>query len=121
MGSSPYVYHKFSEFIVDEMGETVRLISPDKPWSAIARGAAMRWLDEKPPVLLRRSRDNIGITIHKKFDEEVHEEEDLEICPLLGRRAKDQMHWLVQRVSINISVNKPCPLTARRERSSHQA
>lgn len=62
----------------------------------------MRCLDAKPPVLFRRARDNIGITVRKKFEDGVHKEEDLYICPLLGRRAKDQMQWLVQRVSISI-------------------
>ena len=58
----------------------------------------MRGLDTRPPVLFRRARDAIGIRVHKKFEEGVHDEEDAEDCPLLGKRAMNQMVWLVKRV-----------------------
>jgi hypothetical protein len=104
LGASPFVRSKIEEFVAAELGEKVRVISPDRPWSAIARGGAIRCLDEKPPVCFRRARDYIGITVHKKFDKDVHNKKDHVVCPLKGDRAKDQMQWIVQRVSTKLSL-----------------
>jgi hypothetical protein len=75
----------------------VEVITPRKPWSAIARGAAIRAL-EKEPVLYRRSRDHIGITVHEAWDETKHDEDDYWQSPIFGDRARNQMRWHVQRV-----------------------
>jgi hypothetical protein len=102
------VKDKFRDFVDSEIDSDITIINPKRAWSAIARGAAMRGLDGKPPVLFRRARDAIGICVSKKFDEEVHDEEDAGFCPLLGKRAFNQMHWLVKRVSVAISAHLYC-------------
>jgi hypothetical protein len=100
------VHSRFSQFVKAEMSDNVTLISPEQPWSAIARGAAMRWLDEKPPVTIRRARDSIGVVVETKFEDGMHDVEDLVECPKYGRRAANQIHWLVKRVGLEKSCQR---------------
>lgn len=72
------------------MGGKADIITPKRPWSAIARGAAIRGL-ERPSVLFRKARDHIGITVHEPFDESKHRQADYFECPIKGPRAKNQM------------------------------
>ncbi len=103
LGSSPYVKKRIEAFVEDELKGKLELITPRKPWSAIARGAAIRAL-EKEPVLFRRSRDNIGICVHESWDEEKHDSEDYWNSPLYGERARNQMRWHVMRVGIDMAT-----------------
>ena len=98
LGSSRYLHTKLNQWIKEKMKGKHELVTPERPWSAISEGAAIRGLG-KCPVEWRRSRDWIGIMLHKAFDEDKHEEEDAYICPDTGKRAKNQMEWQVQRVS----------------------
>ena len=77
----------------------VEVVSPNRPWSAIARGAALSGLG-KPAVLCRRSRDHIGIPVNHNFDENKHEEGEAFVDEVTGtKQAANQMKWLIRRVS----------------------
>ena len=104
LGSSPYVEKRIKSYVEDEYDGKVEVIAPRKPWSAIARGAAIRAL-EKDPVLFRKSRDNIGICVHEKWDEEKHDADDYWNSSLYGERARNQMRWHVMRVSTHLDQN----------------
>lgn len=101
MASSPYLQDNFKEYVVQELDrDDIEVVIPERAWSAIARGAAIRGLEsEKAPILFRRARDNIGIVVHEKWDAVKHETQDYTTCPLHGPRAKNQMRWHIIRVS----------------------
>lgn len=112
MSASPYFQDKFREFVEDELDGDVEVVVPQKAWSAIARGAAIRGLEcEKAPVLFRRARDNIGIMVHEKWDAEKHSVDDYLKCPILGDRARGAMRWLVNRVSCAVKLMARTQLT----------
>lgn len=100
LGSSHYVMKRFRNFSQDMWNGGVEICTTKRGWSAIARGAALRGL-EKSPILFRRSRDFIGTTVHERFVEGTHREEDVFHCPVFKeKRAKNQMKWQVSRVSV---------------------
>jgi hypothetical protein len=107
-------------FAEGELKGKVEIITPRKPWSAIARGAAIRAL-EKEPVLFRRARDNIGIVVHEEWNADKHEAKDYWRSPIFGERARNQMRWHVLRVSLHLCpwAFRSCSPRNRGRRSDH--
>lgn len=79
------------------MEGNIEVISPQRPWSAIVRGAAIAGL-EKSPITYRRCRDHLGFPVHEKFDPAKHNARERIDCPIYGARATGQMLWHVSRV-----------------------
>ncbi|EXJ87073.1 hypothetical protein A1O3_04031 [Capronia epimyces CBS 606.96] len=112
VGSSPYVRHRFEKYIDENLKSKVELVSPQRPWSAIVRGAVIANL-EKSPVSFRRCCDSIGFTVHQQFDPSKHNPADQFECPELGLRARNQMCWSVlrgEKVSTNLKKQVKCYL-----------
>ncbi|KIV85372.1 hypothetical protein PV11_01072 [Exophiala sideris] len=110
LGSSPYMMSQVQSFIDENLSDGVELVRPERPWSAICRGAVISHLG-KSPVTHRRARDHIGICWHVKFDPDKHEEADKYYCPHQGLRAKNQMKWCItrgQKMSQSFSETIPC-------------
>lgn len=79
----------------------VRLITPEKPWSAIARGAVLYGLHPKSLVDCRKCRQSYGIRVHRMYDPEVDDdvdENDILNCPVNGKRVRNCMKWHVKKV-----------------------
>lgn len=85
-------------FVDSFLSGQAQLVRPKNSWAAIATGAALAGLD-KSPIVLRKAQRHVGILVHMEFDETKHDETDLVDCPLEGPRAKDQVEWVLERVS----------------------
>ncbi|EHY54261.1 hypothetical protein HRR83_008162 [Exophiala dermatitidis] len=96
LGSSPYMRSRIDEHVQKYFGGKVELVQPERPWPAVALGAAMIGC-ERGQIVARKSQYFIGIVTHEQFDAEKHHEDDKFKCPLLGLRAKNQMQWHLKR------------------------
>jgi hypothetical protein len=93
---------KIEEHLQDWISEGGKVIHPDKPWPAVAMGAALAGL-EKSTVKSTKARCHVGITLHEKFVASKHSRADTYKCPLLGSRVKGRMCWHLHRVSSSTS------------------
>lgn len=67
-------------------------------WSAIAKGAVCRGLEDPHGALVSRrlARKNYGALVSQYFDGDKHDEEDAVICDYTGKKmAENQIRWLV--------------------------
>ena len=97
LGSSQYVWTRFQKFCNKELEGKVELVTDERAWSAVCRGAAVRGL-EGSMVLSKRSKRAYGISVHQPFREGVDKEEDSFYCPIKGKRALGYMEWHLRRV-----------------------
>lgn len=90
-GSSPFLFNRLEAFC---NGKGIRVICPDRAWSAIARGAAMRGLSQ-PFIGSIKCRAHYGICVHRPFREGIDDETNSYICSYSGhKRAGGYIHWL---------------------------
>lgn len=99
LGSSPYIKMTFDKFCEEKFGAKIQVVRPVTPWSAVCKGAALRGL-EVSPILSRRARCHYGFKVHVRFEDEEHDEEDAFEDPIYGKRAKNQMLWVVKKVKL---------------------
>jgi hypothetical protein len=97
LSNSSYVQYRIKEFVAKRFGNSVTVIIPESPTSAICRGAAIH-ARERNLVLYRKSRDSLGIMGHVTFAPEKHEERDRIVVPGVGDRADNQMKWSITKV-----------------------
>lgn len=103
LGSSKYVWRKFSEFCQDRL-PTCDLVTDSRAWSAVVRGAAVRGLDGSA-VLTKRSKRAYGIGVHQAFDADVDDEAAAFMCPVGGKRASGYVKWQIKRL---VHITRSC-------------
>ena len=74
------------------------MIVPEDPWSAIARGAALRGLKPRSTIDSRKCRRSYGVRAHRDFIEGQDLEEHAFHCPIYGKRHDGVMKWHVRKV-----------------------
>jgi hypothetical protein len=97
LGSSAYVFERFEQYCKTELIGSVKVVRDRRPWSAVVRGAAVRGL-EGSMVISKRARRAYGLSLHRKFDPNIHKEEYTYRCPVKGKRAKGYIDWQVKKV-----------------------
>jgi hypothetical protein len=97
LGTSTYIWARFDEFCRLRLAGEVQLVTDERAWSAVARGAAIRGL-EGSIVLTKRARRSYGLGCHQEFEEGVDDEENAFQCPLKGKRAAGYIDWLMTKV-----------------------
>jgi hypothetical protein len=97
LGSSEYIWMKLKEFCADTLKGEVLLVTDERAWSAVCRGAAVRGL-EGSMVLSKKARRAYGIVVHQVFRKGIDKEKDSFICPIKGKRAPGYMEWHLRRV-----------------------
>jgi hypothetical protein len=96
LGSSEYIWMKLKEFCIGALKGAVLLVTDERAWSAVCRGAAVRGL-EGSMVLSKKARRAYGICVHQVFREGIDNEEDSFVCPIKGKRAPGYMEWHLRR------------------------
>lgn len=96
LGTSEYIWHKFGAYCKKKLGDQCELVTDERAWSAVVRGAAIRGLDGSM-VLSKRAKRSYGIAVHQAFREGIDNEAKSFICPLKGKRAEDYIDWVVRR------------------------
>lgn len=97
LGSSEYVWHKFEAHCQKRLPNQCQLVTDERAWSAVVRGAAVRGLDGSM-VLAKRAKRCYGIEVHQDFREGIDDEAKSFVCPVLGKkRAEDYIEWIVKR------------------------
>jgi len=99
LGQSEYVWSKFQEYCNEKLNGHCQLVTDDRAWSAVVRGAAVRGLDGSM-VIAKRAKRCYGIGVHQEFREGVDREEDSFECPIKGKRADGYIDWVVRRYVI---------------------
>ena len=97
LGTSEYVWQKFSEFCQNALEGKVELVTDERAWSAVCRGAAVRGL-EGSMVLSKKARRAYGISVHQAFREGIDDENEAFDCPVKGKRAPGYMEWHLRKV-----------------------
>lgn len=96
LGSSEYVWTRFTQYKKEKFGDKCKLHLSPRAWSAVVRGAAIRGLYGSL-VLSRRAKRAYGIGIHQPFREGIDKEEDAWICPIKkDKRAGGYVFWPVK-------------------------
>lgn len=101
LGSSEYIWTKFEAFCEKTLKGEVLLVTDERAWSAICRGAAVRGL-EGSMVLSKRARRAYGIVVHQVFREGIDNEDESFMCPVKGKRAPGYMEWHLRRVIYSV-------------------
>ncbi|KAJ0162374.1 Chaperone protein HscA -like protein [Colletotrichum tanaceti] len=109
LGSSEYVYDVLNDFFDN------RVLRPSDSWSAVARGAILRLLQENissqtalsskqrvalavlPNVVSRRSRNHYGIVVDTSVETEELEPEDEPYTDPEGVRRVTRMEWYLKK------------------------
>jgi len=109
LGTSEYVWKKFKEYCQIALNDKVQLVTDERAWSAVVRGAAVRGLDGSV-VLSKKAKRAYGLGVHQRFREGVDNEEESFICPVGGKRAPGYIDWVVKKVG-NTSFASPSLLS----------
>lgn len=96
LGGSEYIWQQFDMHCRKTLGESCQLVTDDRAWSAVVRGAAVRGLDGSM-VLSKRAKRCYGIAVHQPFREGIDSEEKSFMCPIMGKRALDYIYWILRR------------------------
>ena len=102
--TSKYIISKFQEHCQKRSDSTVMVTRDGRAWSAVSRGGATRGL-ESGMVVSRDAKKAYGLVCHKKFDESIDDEEDSFQCPVFGKRGRDRMDWILQKVTQQVPPN----------------
>jgi hypothetical protein len=97
LGTSPFMRQKVKDKVAILLAGYAQTVFPEKSWPAVSIGAAMAGIG-KSPILLRKSQCHIGIAVHEKVDKSKHNKTDISARYGLGRRAWNQMKYLLTRV-----------------------
>lgn len=95
LGSSKYVWRKFSDFCRNRL-PTCELVTDSRAWSAVVRGATVRGLDGSA-VLTKRAKRAYGIGVHQAFDDKVDNEAEAFMCSVGGKRASGYIKWQIKK------------------------
>ncbi|RYN41192.1 hypothetical protein AA0112_g2169 [Alternaria arborescens] len=93
---SPYMYEKIKMFVARCNG--LQAIKPAYAWSAVARGAAAKGLEDgkKSAIKTRKCRRYYGTDFSTRFEASKHNEADSYISIFdVTNRAGNQMEWLL--------------------------
>lgn len=101
LGTSSYIWARFNEFCKGKMAGEVQLVTDERAWSAVSRGAATRGL-EGSMVLSKRARRAYGLGCHHQFQEGIDDEANAFECPLKGKRAEGYVDWFMTKVILLI-------------------
>ena len=97
LGQSEYIWHKFQQYCSERLDNECQLVTDDRAWSAVVRGAAVRGLDGSM-VVAKRAKVCYGIEVHQKFREDFDSENESFDCPVkLEKRAPGYVDWVVKR------------------------
>ncbi|KAF2449569.1 hypothetical protein P171DRAFT_507242 [Karstenula rhodostoma CBS 690.94] len=94
---SQYMQTELQKLVIDH---GVQIIKPLHAWSAIARGAAAKGLEQggKTPIKGRKCRRHYGTACTEPFQPKKHREQDFYICSFTGKkRANKQMSWMISK------------------------
>jgi molecular chaperone DnaK (HSP70) len=120
-GRSDYLLKKVEEYCTAR-GFIAR--RPPFPWSAVARGAVARGLEESGGGLveLRKCRYHYGTPVSEDFDPTRHLEKDAYFDELTGEKnAKGQMHWLFNKGdALHVSTPKRAAIACSRKFKSDE-
>lgn len=85
----------------EELNESMTVIVPENPTSAISRGAAIHAKDQRI-VVCRKSRDSVGIIGYRSFKKGVDDENDDNVVALpSGKRVvRDRLNFAFTRVRL---------------------
>ncbi|KAK2758810.1 hypothetical protein FQN54_003502 [Arachnomyces sp. PD_36] len=97
LAKSPYIKTELEKFCLKTFKHQIEIFVPPQPWSAIARGAALRALKPRSTIDSRQCRRSYGVSTHRKFIEGVDREEDAFQCPVGGKRADGIMKWHIKK------------------------
>ena len=98
LGTSEYIWTKFQEYCDESHGGAVQLVTDERAWSSVVRGACVRGL-EGSIVLAKKARRCYGIEVHQPFRDGIDDEEKAFTDDVGGKRAPGYVHWLVKKVS----------------------
>ena len=98
LSCSTYIHDQIQAFC---QKNEIELITPDTPWSAIAKGAVLYGMHPKSLVDARKCRQSYGMCVHRKHDgnNDVDEDDIIE-CPIYGTRIKNCIEWHIKKVQI---------------------
>lgn len=103
LGTSEYIWSEFQKYCDEALKGKVQLVTDERAWSSVVRGAAIRGL-EGSMVLSKKARRGYGVEIHQSFKEGVDNEEDAFIDEVGGKRAPGYVKWLVKKVITLVSL-----------------
>jgi hypothetical protein len=102
LGTSEYIWTKFQEHCDGILEGKVELVTDERAWSSVVRGACVRGL-EGNMVLAKKARRCYGVEVHQPFREGIDKEEKAFTDDVGGKRAPGYVHWLVKKVSRPLS------------------
>ncbi|RPB00764.1 actin-like ATPase domain-containing protein [Choiromyces venosus 120613-1] len=113
-GESGYLYNEVQEW-VKRQSYQIRVINPNFSWSAVVRGAVLHGLESI--VHTRKLKQHYGVSIAKRFEEGVHNEEDSFTDPYYGAKyTRDNIEWLAAKgddASNEKVISIPCGASFR--------
>jgi hypothetical protein len=86
LGSSEYIFMRLKELCDEYFNDRVTIVTDERAWSAVVRGAVGRGLNGSM-VLSKKAKRSYGLGIHMPFREGIDDEADAFRCPIGGKRA----------------------------------
>ena len=111
---NPTIVRMLEHFCHKILKGEVELVVTEDPWIAVAKGAVMQQLF--PKILQdRKSYMSLGFRMTVPFDDNIHTEADAYFCDAKGKRADNQLQFMIHKVCHLFGQTEGRVLTSIRE------
>ena len=105
LGSSEYIFMRLKDFCDEHFNGRVTMVTDERAWSAVVRGAVSRGLNGSM-VLSKKAKRSYGLGIHMPFREGIDDEADVFRCPIGGKRANGYVDFSLLKKVIEMQEGR---------------